>query len=109
MAVDYSPIKVEPPESSECIGIAYADPTPSYDSAAGALWLFKRAVHAILCIAIPVCIWAVVIRWSSEKVIEQLPKSDPKVDMMKHVKNFEIREFDMEGFRKSMGLPGEKP
>ena len=44
-------------------------------SAPGALYLAKRAVHAILCIAIPLGIWALIIRWSTESVVQPSPDS----------------------------------
>jgi hypothetical protein len=100
-----SPVTFERPQSEDRFGAYYSEPTSSYGVSGSALWLAKRTVHAILCIAIPICIWAFVIRWSSQKVIEQLPKSDPKYEMMQNVKKFEIKEFDLEGFHQSLGMP----
>jgi hypothetical protein len=69
--------------------------------------LAKRALHAFLCIAIPFAFWAIVIRWSTENIKEQIDQRIPQHDMKMEVKKFEIKEFDMEGFRKSMGMPAE--
>ena len=85
----------------------YSAPSMTVDSPDRTLWLAKRALHVFLCIAIPFAFWAIVIRWSTENIKEQINQQVPQHDMKMEVKKFEIKEFDMEGFRKSMGMPAE--
>ena len=91
-AETYLPIRPESPEGNDC---------------RGAGWLIKRTLHALLCIAIPLAFWALVIRWSTENINEKINQQIPQHDMKMEVKKFEIKEFDMEGFRKSLGMSAE--
>jgi hypothetical protein len=96
-------------ENSERRGATspYSEPSVSDDSTASTFWLARRALHALLCIVIPFAFLALVIRWSTENVNEKINQQIPQHDMQMEVKKFEIKEFDMEGFRKSMGLTAE--
>jgi hypothetical protein len=85
----------------------YAGQSMSDDPRTNSLWLIKRTMHALLCIAIPVCVWALIVQWSTEHVKQQLEQQIPQYDPMKEVKKFEFKQFDVEAFHKSMGIGSE--
>ena len=105
----FVPDKSEGTQGSRRLSAAYPDSgySMSDDSRTSSLWLVKRTMHALLCIAIPVCVGALIIRWSTEHVKQQIEQEIPLYDPMKDVKKFEIKQFDVEAFHQSMGIRSE--
>jgi hypothetical protein len=63
----------------------------------------RRALYAIFGIAIPLGVWVLIIQLFTQHVKEQIPPKDNRTQVQK----VEIRELDVQGFRKSLGLPAE--
>jgi hypothetical protein len=64
----------------------------------------RRALaRGFFCVAIPLGVWVLIIQLFTQHVKEQIPPKDNRTQVQK----VEIRELDVQGFRKSLGLPSE--